>query len=183
MKRSWLIAAGVSLAIGGCSTTSDRDDPDDGDIAATSASADLRDVGGRSVGTVSVTEISGGLRVRVEGTALPAGPHGAHLHTTGLCEGPDFSSAGPHWNPTDRLHGTQNPQGHHLGDLPNLLIGTDGRGTLEFTVPGTRLGRGDDALLDRDGAALVVHSSADDYRTDPSGNSGGRIACGALQPG
>ena len=179
MKRSLTIVAGVSLALGACATT-DREDPDE--IGPTSASAELRDPAGRNVGSVTVRDTAGGLRVRIESTALAQGAHGAHLHEFGRCEAPDFASAGAHWNPTDDQHGSQNPQGPHLGDLPNLLVGTDGRGILEYVVSGARLTGGDRALLDRDGAALVVHSAADDYRTDPSGNSGARIACGALQP-
>lgn len=178
MKRPALLTTAIALGLAGCATSGTEDEPLP-DMPAT-ASADLRDSGGRTVGHASVTESGDGLRVRIEATGLPPGAHGAHLHAVGACDAPDFASAGPHWNPTDRQHGTQNPQGPHRGDLPNLLVGTDGRGTLEFVVPAARVARGRDALLDRDGAALVIHAAADDYRTDPSGNSGARIACGAF---
>jgi Cu-Zn family superoxide dismutase len=113
---------------------------------------------------------------------MAPGAYGVHLHAVGRCDPPGFTSAGPHCNPTGHQHGKDNPQGMHKGDLPNLLVGTDGRGTFEYTVPGaTLLGRGAGALLDADGAAIVVHAQADDYRTDPSGNSGARIACGTLR--
>lgn len=177
MIRSATLTGLAALLLSACVT----DDVDDVDVdAPMTASAALRDSAGRSVGTASVTESDSGLRVRIEATALPQGVHGAHVHATGSCDAPAFSSAGAHWNPNGRQHGTLNPQGPHHGDLPNLLVGTDGRGTLEFVLPAGRVGRGDHAMLDRDGASVVIHATADDYRTDPSGNSGARIACGVL---
>ena len=144
--------------------------------------AQLLDAGGRRVASAQVFEEAEGLRVRIDATALNAGAYGVHLHAVGACDAPDFASAGPHWNPTNRQHGSRNPAGPHAGDLPNLLVGTDGRGTLEYLVRGPRLTGSSRALLDADGAALVIHVSADDLRTDPSGNSGARLACGALAP-
>jgi Cu-Zn family superoxide dismutase len=101
------------------------------------------------------------------------------LHVTGSCDGPDFTSAGAHLNPGNRQHGSENPAGTHLGDLPNAIIGSSGAGTVSAILPGTReevLAR----IFDGDGTAIVVHAAPDDYRTDPSGNSGSRIACGVL---
>ena len=121
-----------------------------------------------------------GVRVRVEAAGLAPGTYAVHVHGVGRCDPPAFDSAGPHWNPTARQHGRLNPMGPHSGDLPNLSVGTDGAGAVEFTIPGTTLRRGANALIDGDGAALVVHANPDDYRTDPSGNSGARIACGVL---
>jgi Cu-Zn family superoxide dismutase len=128
----------------------------------------------------SVREQNGGLRVRIEATGLRAGTYGAHLHTTGRCDAPDFASAGPHWNPTAAQHGAQNPRGTHKGDLPNLSVGADGRGTVEYLIAGATISGSGLALLDADGTALVLHERPDDYRTDPSGNSGARIACGVI---
>jgi Cu-Zn family superoxide dismutase len=143
--------------------------------------AELMDSGGRVRATAGVKEEGEGLRVRVDAAGLAQGAYGAHLHTTGRCDPPGFESAGPHWNPTMRQHGKDNPAGSHKGDLPNLLVGADGRGSFEFVVPAARLTEaGERSLLDADGASVVVHASADDYRTDPSGNSGARIACGVL---
>lgn len=141
----------------------------------------LRGPDGAPRGTVTVMETPQGLTVRVNASALPPGPHGAHLHAVGRCDPPDFKSAGPHWNPTNNQHGTENPQGPHMGDLPNLMIAGEGTGNLEFTVPRARLRGAEPALLDGDGAALVIHAKADDYRTDPSGESGDRIACAVLR--
>ena len=111
--------------------------------------------------------------------AVPPGAHGAHVHTVGRCDPLGFESAGGHWNPTGAKHGANNPAGPHLGDLPNMTVGADGRGTVSFTVPGATM----DGLLDADGATMMVHANADDLVTDPSGNSGGRIACGVFQAG
>lgn len=145
-----------------------------------SASAQLQDATGRTVASASLTESGDALRVRIEAAGLGAGVYGAHLHSVGWCERPGFDSAGPHWNPSAREHGRDNPRGQHLGDLPNLLVGTDGRGSFEFTIPGGTLSAGNRRLMDADGAAVVLHARPDDYRTDPSGNSGARIACGAV---
>ena len=117
-----------------------------------------------------------GVQVRVQAAGLAAGHYGAHLHAVGRCEGPGFESAGPHWNPTGRAHGKLNPGGHHLGDLDNLEIDDSGAGRLEFTIAGASAA-GEGGVIDADGAALVIHAAPDDYRTDPSGNSGARIAC------
>ena len=178
MIRTALLASVMMIGFAGCAT--DRNDGDDDNLSA--VAADLKDASGRSVATASLTQSGESLQVRIVATALPPGAHGAHVHSVGACDAPDFASAGPHWNPTGRLHGTQNPQGPHRGDMPNLLVGTDGRGTLEFVIPAGAIARGENRLLDQDGAALVIHAAADDYRTDPSGNSGARIACGVLQP-
>lgn len=131
---------------------------------------------GSRAGAVSLTENSAGAWISIDIGGLPPGVHGMHLHAVGRCDAPDFASAGPHWNPTSRQHGLENPQGHHSGDLPNATIGPDGRLFAVLAVP-----RG---IGDADGAALVIHAGPDDNRTDPSGNSGGRIACAVLaEPG
>lgn len=142
------------------------------------ATAALATATGQPAGRASVTEVTGGLRVTIDARGLTPGNHGAHFHTVGRCDAPDFASAGPHWNPSATKHGTMNPQGPHAGDLPNLVVGPDGRATLAITLAGATF----DGLLDADGAAMVVHAAPDDLMTDPSGNSGGRIACGVLSP-
>lgn len=144
------------------------------------ASAVVRDAAGQDLGTLSVMEMGNGLHVTGTLRGLPAGAHGIHLHAVGRCEAP-FTSAGPHWNPAARLHGFENPQGAHAGDMPNITANADGLARVDVTTRGGTL-RGADAAMDADGLAVVVHASADDYRTDPSGNSGGRIACGEVRP-
>ena len=142
---------------------------------------ELRDANGRAVATATVSEV-GGVRVRLEATALPPGTYGVHVHAVGRCDPPGFETAGPHWNPMGRQHGRLNPLGRHLGDLPNLSVGTNGGGAVEFTIPDASLDRGEHVLRDADGASLVIHAGPDDYRTDPSGSSGARMACGVIAP-
>lgn len=178
--RRLALSGMTALALVGCAMNEAAPDPAV-QLPAALASADIIDATGRSMGTATVSQVGDSLRVRVEGAGLPSGAHGAHIHTTGVCAAPGFESAGPHWNPTARQHGKSNPAGMHRGDLPNLMIGTDGRGSIEYTVPGAMLTGGEMAMLDGDGAAIVIHAQADDYRTDPSGNSGGRLACGAFR--
>jgi Cu-Zn family superoxide dismutase len=164
------ITLAATALLAGCTTTALVDD---------SVSATLAEPGGRVVGRASVTQEGGDAGVRIEVEGLSAGTYAAHIHRTGRCAGPAFDSAGPHWNPAERQHGFDNPAGSHSGDLPNLVVGADGRGTLSFTIRSASL-RGAAGMLDADGAAMMLHAQADDYRTDPSGNSGARIACGVL---
>ena len=140
------------------------------------AVAMLHMVDGTEVGRATATEVGGGLRVTIDVHNMPPGTHGAHIHTVGQCGAPDFASAGGHWNPTGKKHGSMNAQGPHQGDMPNLVIGTDGRGAIGVTIPGATMA----GLLDADGSSLVVHANQDDLMTDPSGNSGARIACGVF---
>jgi Cu-Zn family superoxide dismutase len=144
---------------------------------------ELRRADGRLVARAMIwPSLRGGaIEVRVQAAGLPAGHYGVHVHAVGRCDGPAFESAGPHWNPTARRHGKLNPEGHHLGDLDNLDVDETGAGRLEFRIAGAEIG-GAQGLFDADNAAIVIHAAADDYRTDPSGNSGARIACGVLAP-
>jgi Cu-Zn family superoxide dismutase len=144
------------------------------------ATAYVRTAAGEARGQASATQAGDSIRVRLKAANMAPGTYAVHLHTTGRCDPPGFETAGPHWNPTAQQHGKNNPAGMHKGDLPNLTIGTDGRGTLDMTVPGAWVAGGGAPLLDGDGAAIVVHQKPDDYRTDPSGNAGARIACGVF---
>ena len=131
---------------------------------------------GTSIGTVRVFQENTGVMLRIDASGLPAGLHGVHLHAVGRCEGPKFTSAGPHWNPAGKKHGHRNPEGFHAGDLGNLGVGTDGKLVAGLLVPEVTVAQ----LRDADGSALVLHAKADDEMTDPSGNSGDRIACAVL---
>jgi Cu-Zn family superoxide dismutase len=150
--------------------------------ASTSASARavLIDREGRRVGMAVLSEQENGVLISVEVAGLPAGSKGFHIHETGLCETPTFGSAGAHFNPSSQRHGMENPSGPHAGDLPNIRIGEDGTGELRFLNPYISL-TGENALLDADGAALMIHAGPDDYYTDPAGDSGDRIACGVIE--
>jgi Cu-Zn family superoxide dismutase len=149
------------------------------DHPAPLASAVLKGADGATKGKAWIAGSDGHWELKVEVEGLAAGTHGIHLHTVGACDAPDFTTAGGHLNPQGKQHGSDNPQGAHLGDLPNLTVGADGKGMLSIHLPGTTATLAP-ALFDADGAAVVVHAAADDYRTDPSGNSGARIACGVL---
>lgn len=144
------------------------------------ARASLMGADNAAYGEVIVAQGDGGLIVRIDAEGMTPGPRGVHIHAVGKCEGPDFKSAGGHWNPDDREHGFDNPNGAHKGDFFNLDIGADGKGSLESVIAGASLNTGSSALLDEDGAAFVVHAGPDDLKTDPSGDSGGRIACGVF---
>jgi Cu-Zn family superoxide dismutase len=114
---------------------------------------------------------------------LPPGTHGIHVHMTGSCIAPDFTSAGAHFNPTEYQHGLQTPSGPYAGDLPNLEVGTDGSGVLTALARDLALGSGPMSIFDADGSTLVIHAGPDDHVTDPAGNSGARIACGPIARG
>ena len=144
------------------------------------ASARLLDAQGVQIGEVELEQEGNGVEVEIRVSGLTPGVHGVHFHAVGTCTGPDFMSAGGHFNPGQRQHGFDNPQGFHAGDLRNLEVGANGRGVIEFQTPNVSLGTGPTSLLDADGTAIVVHATADDFRTDPSGNSGARIACGVV---
>lgn len=189
----WLIPGFSALALAACATDGGDDDAgvagagDPGPPTAVSTigpprvAADLRDAQGRTRASATAETSGDSLRIRVEAVGMTPGAYGAHLHSAGRCDAPAFESAGPHWNPTGQMHGKDNPKGMHKGDLPNLLVGSDGRGSFEYTIPNAGLsGMLPTSLIDGDGASVVIHASPDDFRTDPSGKSGARIACGVL---
>ncbi|MDT9598307.1 superoxide dismutase family protein [Sphingosinicella rhizophila] len=177
MRRFEILVGGaILLACAGCAAGT-------GSGGATDTfAADLRDAAGSRLAIATLRQSGTDLNVRIEATGLQPGSYAAHIHMVGRCDPPDFTSAGSHWNPTGRQHGKDNPAGNHKGDLPNLMVGADGQGSFEFTVSGVRARSGEGALLDGDGAAVVVHAKPDDYRTDPTGNAGGRLACGVVAP-
>jgi Cu-Zn family superoxide dismutase len=186
---AFLVAS--TLALAACS---DRDPvADDANVAlddpaleniavandsAAMAPAAFTGANGESLGTVAVAEGPGGVTLQLAGIGMPAGDHGLHVHGVGKCEGPKFESAGDHWNPDGKKHGKDNPAGPHKGDLPNVTVGPDGALSQPLTLAGATMAD----LHDADGSALVVHARADDNRTDPSGNSGDRIACAVIAP-
>jgi Cu-Zn family superoxide dismutase len=150
------------------------------DAAPLSAESALKDKDGKQVGVATLIQTPQGVRIAVTGQRLPPGPKGLHIHEVGRCEPPDFASAGGHFNPTRKKHGRENPEGPHAGDLPNLDVAPSGEGGVDITTNAVTLGPGPNSLLGDRGTALVVHAGPDDYKTDPAGNSGARIACGVI---
>ncbi|MGE6629743.1 superoxide dismutase family protein [Bacillus sp. NPDC077027] len=145
------------------------------------AKTTLIQTNGKEVGFIEIRQSKqGGLDLHVKAFDLPPGTHGFHIHEVGLCQKPDFETAGSHFNPTQREHGFDNPKGHHAGDMPNLEVGADGKVDVVVNVPDANLKEGPNALLDQDGSSFIIHADADDYLSNPSGNSGKRIVCGAL---
>jgi Cu-Zn family superoxide dismutase len=172
MRTKGLLACAAVLALSGCATAG---------AVANTRTVILRDAAGRTVGSALLTPATEGVQVVLSASGLPAGVHGVHIHQTGQCDAPEFTTAGGHFNPTSRQHGTENPAGPHAGDLPNLTVDANGRGTLNGIARGVTLeGGGANSLRKSGGTSLMVHATADDYRTDPSGNSGARIACGVI---
>jgi len=163
------IVAAVSLAAGCSMATS-----------GARARAELKDKDGRTVGSGLLSQRPDGVLVRVDVKGLTPGLHAVHVHAVGKCDAPAFTSAGGHFNPTGKKHGLKNPEGAHAGDLPNMLIGKDGAGRFETMTASFTLRPGPLTLLDADGSALVIHAAADDDVTDPTGNSGDRVACGLI---
>jgi Cu-Zn family superoxide dismutase len=146
-----------------------------GGTGTPAARANLIDSNGQAAGEVSLYPTENGVRVIGDLPNMPAGAHGFHFHAVGSCQTPGFESAGGHFNPTGRQHGLQNPNGPHLGDMPNVSTSR-----INLVVQGLQL-TGSNGLLDSDGAAVVLHANPDDLRTDPAGNAGARIRCGVIE--
>ncbi len=148
---------------------------------ASRAGGTFADASGQSIGWVRLVEDgTGKVHVNVHVAGLTAGRHGIHLHAVGQCVGPTFASAGGHHNPDGAEHGLDNPDGPHAGDLPNLVVNVAGRGHLDAVSHHATLSSGP-ALLDADGSAIVIHAFEDDQVTNPTGNSGPRVACGVIE--
>ena len=172
MVSSLRFALALSLVLAGCAGMMPARD--------NAAVAEIRNTSGQTVGTATFTQAGNVVRILLEARSLPPGPHAVHVHAVGKCEPPDFNSAGPHFNPTNKQHGALNPQGPHAGDLPNLTVAPDGTGRMETTTEQLSLGSGPTSVWDADGSVIIVHANADDFKTDPTGNAGARIACGVL---
>jgi Cu-Zn family superoxide dismutase len=149
--------------------------------AAQTASAPLKDAQGKEVGSANLTQTPRGVLINLSVKGLPPGEHALHVHAVGKCE-PPFTSAGGHFNPDHKKHGLMANEGAHAGDMPNLHIPQNGDLTVEVLNATVTLEKGKpNSLLDSDGSALVIHAGTDDYKTDPTGDAGGRIACGVVQ--
>jgi Cu-Zn family superoxide dismutase len=149
--------------------------------AAQSAKATLKNAEGKQVGSAALTQTPAGVLIRLTVKGLPAGERAFHIHGVGKCE-PPFTSAGPHFNPGNKKHGMMAAEGHHAGDLPNLHVPAGGELVVEVLNPAVTLEKGKaNSLFGAQGTALVIHAGKDDYKSDPAGDAGGRIACGVVE--
>lgn len=167
-----LLLAAALLGLTGCQTVYEN-------TASQIGTATIANRQGAELGTARIYSLAGEVTVNASFDGLSAGIYAVHLHTYGDCSAADFTSAGGHLNPGGTQHGASNPQGAHLGDLPNVTIGADGSGTMSAVLRGTFANIEGD-LFDSDGTAIVVHEGPDDYRSDPAGAAGSRIACGVI---
>ncbi|MBZ5522608.1 MAG: superoxide dismutase family protein [Acidobacteriia bacterium] len=140
----------------------------------------MQDAKGADAGTATLSSATGGVKIKLNLHGLTPGEHGLHVHQTAKCEGPDFKSAGGHFNPDSKHHGLQNPEGPHAGDIPNFKADAKGKATATLIAPNVTLTDGPHSVFTGGGTALVVHAKADDGKTDPAGNAGDRIACGVI---
>ncbi len=171
-----LTACGESAA----STETDTMSPK-GAEAGEIVSAMIRDKDGKDLGEAIIGAGNGGLMLNLTAQNMTPGTYGVHVHMVGKCDGPDFKTAEGHWNPFNKQHGLESEMGAHAGDLPNLVIGAGGTGALAFTLKHGVMRDAEGALMDADGASIMIHAGPDDMKTDPAGDSGARIGCGVFE--
>lgn len=173
-----IVILGMMVMMGGIAFAAD---PVYSGTAVKTTTADLKDGTGANIGAVQVSQDAKGVvQVTVSGTGLTAGEHGIHIHATGKCEGPGFTTSNAHFNVTNHQHGLANAAGPHEGDMPGLTAAANGTYTYTATTDRISLTGGATNIFDADGSALVIHATKDDQVTDPTGNSGGRVACAVL---
>ncbi|WML47097.1 superoxide dismutase family protein [Neobacillus sp. PS3-34] len=167
MKKIWMLFP--LLILTGCTEGNPK-----------KVAVDMFNPAGDSLGTITLSEQPKGVKMEVNLSGLTAGEHAIHIHDKGKCEAPDFKSAGGHFNPDNKEHGLLHPKGAHAGDLPNLIVGGDGKVKAELMAPQVTLQNGKTSLFTKEGTSIVIHEGKDDGMAQPAGDSGNRIACGEI---
>ena len=181
MSKTSLAAALVSAIATSTLACGGNPSPETQPAQSKSITVALGDAKGGSVGTALLSPTTGGVKIALAVTGLSPGEHAIHVHGTAQCDAPAFTSAGGHFNPEQKQHGLNNPQGPHAGDMPNFTVDASGRSSATVVAPGVTLDDGPHSVFTGGGTALVIHEKADDMKSDPAGNAGARIACGVIR--